>query len=194
MNDMLLLRYRPPAGLSERLKYEAEGVAALTGFPLLEEIARRVTGAWDEDGILSVEIPKAVGLFRVTSKGKREPKSYKACVRIVDLSHKLAVLKSNLNPNLQRTIESLDARLSQSPLEGVEYPLVSFFERLELFRNLVSHGRRFEGVEAWLISMLIAMLYFWLPQSEEDKRLERIWREGGADGNLPFIEAKPRNT
>src|SRR4028118_371298 len=192
MNDILLLRYQTPTGLSRRLKYEAEAVAALVGFPLLEEIARRVTTAWDEDGVLNREIPKTVGLFRVTSKGKREPKAYKAGDQIVDLSHKLILLKQSLDPNFQTTVDNIDARLSQSPLEGVEYPLVTFFERLEVFRNLVAHGRRFEGIEAWLITLFVAMLYFWLPQSEEDKRLERIWRDRGADGNLPFIEAKPR--
>lgn len=192
MNDILRLRYQPPAALSRRLRYEAEAVAALVGFPLLEEIARRVTNAWDEDGVLNVDIPKTAGLFRVTSKGKREPKTYKSGDRIVDLSHKLILLKNSLDPNLQKTIENIDERLSQSPLDGVEYPLVTFFERLEMFRNLVSHGRRFEGIEAWLITLFIAMLYFWLPQSDEEKRLERIWQDGGADGNLPFIEVKPQ--
>lgn len=191
MNDILLLRYITPSGVSERLKHEAEGVAATVGFPLLEEIARRATNAWDEDGALQIEIPKSYGLFRVTSKGKREPKAYKAGDRIVDLSHKLVVLKNVLDHNLQKSIDTLDERLSQSPLEGVDYPLVTFFERLELFRNLLSHGRRFQGVEAWLITLFIAVLYFWLPQTEEDKRLEEIWRKGGLDGDLPFVVVKP---
>ncbi|MCU1350044.1 MAG: hypothetical protein JWO56_3074, partial [Acidobacteria bacterium] len=45
------------------------------------------------------------------------------------------------------------------------------------------------GIEAWVVTLFIAMLYFWLPQTDEDRRLERIWAQGGADGNLPVIQS-----
>ena len=187
-NDLLLLGYTRGADVSERLKLSSETIAASMVFPLLEEIARRVARAWDEDGILSIDVPETMGLFRINSKGKREAKTFKAGHRIVDLAHKLFVMKSVLHPALQKTIQNLDERLSQSPIEGVDAPHVTLFERYEFLRNQLAHGRRFFGVEAWLVTLFIAMLYFWLPQTDEDRRLERIWAQSGADGNLPVIQ------
>jgi hypothetical protein len=187
LNDVLKLRYRPLPGLPERLRFDAPGVAALIGFPLLEEISRRVSQAWDEDGVLNIDVPESMGLWRLTSEGKREPKTLKKGKRIVDLSHKLFVMKTFLDINLRQTIENLDSALSTSPIAGSEVPHVTFFERLELFRNLWSHGRRLEGNEAWLVTLFIAMLYFWLPQSENDRQLADSWAKAGLHGNLPYL-------
>jgi hypothetical protein len=189
-NDLLLVGYSNGANISERIKLSAETIAASMAFPLLEEIARRVARAWDEDGTLAINVPETMGLFRINSKGKREAKTFKSGHRIVDLAHKLFVMKSVLHPALQKTIENLDERLSQSPIQGLDVPHVTLFERFEFSRNQLAHGRRFFGIEAWLVTLFIALLYFWLPQTDEDRRLEGIWAQGGADGNLPLIQPR----
>jgi len=144
------------------LESQFGGLALLAVFPLLEEIARRISRAWDEDGELSVDVPKEMGLYRVNSKGTRVPRVLSKGDRIVDLSHKLFVMKSVLHQDFQRSIESLDHRMSRPMIEGTQPEHVSFFERLEYFRNRWVHGRKFEGSDTlpWLVTHFIALLYF----------------------------------
>ncbi len=160
LNQLLVRAYPSELVASDPLEEEFLGLAALVGFPTLEEIARLVCGAWDEEGILSIDVPKTFGLFRINSKREREPKTFKMGQRIVDLSHKLFIMKAFLPESLRQLIESLDRRMSMPLIAGIETPHVTAFERIEFLRNGWLHGRRFIGSEAWLITFMIALLYF----------------------------------
>src|SRR5260370_21058932 len=136
LNSLLITYYRPDVPVREDLQGELPGLAALLSFPLLEEIARRVSNSWDENGLLNVAVPKEFGLSRIDSKGNRQAKTFKKRDRIVHLSDKLLVMKATLSEDFQQGIESLDQRLSVSNIEGVSMPHVTLFERLEDFRNM----------------------------------------------------------
>lgn len=163
VNELLLAQ--GGVHLPNALQSQFGGLALLAGFPLLEEIARRISQAWDEDGELSIDLPKEMGLYRINSKGERVPKVFSKGERIVDLSHKLFVMKSVLRQDFQRSIESLDRRMSRPIIEGSQPELVTLFERLEYFRNRWAHGRKFVGSDTmpWLVTHFIALLYFRLP-------------------------------
>ncbi len=164
LNSLLITYYRPDVPVPKDLQGELPGLAALLSFPLLEEIARRVSNSWDENGLLNVAVPVELGLSRIDSKGNRQAKTFKKGDKIVDLSHKLLVMKATLSEDFQQGIESLDRRLRVSNIEGVSMPHVTLFERLEYFRNMWLHGRRFIGIEAWLVTFFLAMLHFRLPR------------------------------
>lgn len=163
VNELLLARGGVDAPYV--LQSQFGGLALLAVFPLLEEIARRISQAWDEDGELSINVTKEVGLYRMNSKGERVPKVFSKGERIVDLSHKLFVMKSVLGQDFQRSIESLDRRMGRPIIEGSQPENVTFFERLEYFRNRWAHGRKFVGSDTlpWLVTHFIALLYFRLP-------------------------------
>ena len=175
VNELLIESYAPKLQIQERLRLEFSGLAALVAFPLLEEMARRISASWNEEGLLSIDLPEALGLLRTNSKGVRVSKSYKKGERLVDLAHKLLVMKSTLSNEFQQTIESLDKRMSVSRIKGLEMQQVTFFERMEYLRNMWLHGRKFEGVEAWLVTFFLAMLYFRLPQSDQDGERAATW-------------------
>jgi hypothetical protein len=160
------------------------GLALLAVFPLLEEIARRISQAWDEDGELSIDVPKEMGLYRINSKGERTRKAFSKGDRIVDLSHKLLLMKSVLRQDFQLSIESLDRRMSRPIVEGSQPEHVTFFERMEYFRNRWAHGRKFVGSDTlpWLVTHFIALLYFRLPPIVVESSPEA---EGSPDSSAP---------
>jgi hypothetical protein len=119
----------------ERLKWDAEVVAAMVGFPLLEEVARRATQVWDGDGVLRIDVPESMGLFRINSKGKREAKTFKIGDRIVDLSRKLFCTQEHIASSTSTTIENLEARLCESLIEGLNLPHITLFKRLQFYWN-----------------------------------------------------------
>jgi len=135
-------------------------LAALAAFPTLEEIARRLSNRWDEEGKLLTEVSLADGVSTRRSDGTDEPKTYKAGHRIVVLAHKLQLLDLSLDPRLRNTTASLDAIFRRPMVDGLDVPMSSMYERLQFFRDQWVHGRRFEGWEALLISLYLALLYF----------------------------------
>lgn len=159
LNDLLINTYRPEGEIPEQLVSEFPTFAALLGFPLLEEVARRISRAWDEEGRLLVDIPETIGLTRIDSKGKVQAKDYKKGHRIVDLSHKLYLMKSVLDADVQRGFDEVDATM-KTPLLDTDGEMAPVFERLAYFRDMWSHGRRYDGIEAILITHFLALLYF----------------------------------
>ena len=125
-----------------------------------EEVARRLSNRWDEEGMLMREVPPSDGVSTWKSDGTEEPKTYKAGHRIVVLAHKLQLLDLSLDPRLRRTISSLDAVLRRPMIDGMSQPMSSMYERLQHFRDHWVHGRRFDGWEALLVSIYLALLYF----------------------------------
>lgn len=160
VNELLLTGFRnPPSGASQ-LSDQFPALAALAAFPTLEEVARRLCNRWDEEGKLLADVPVSDGVVTWKPDGTEEPKSYKAGHRIVVLSHKLQLMDLSLDPRLRKTIASLDAVLRRPMIEGVKQPMSPLYERLQFFRDNWVHGRRFEGWEALLISLFMALVYF----------------------------------
>jgi hypothetical protein len=160
VNELLLTGFvNPPSGPSQ-LSDQFPALAALAAFPTLEEVARRLCNRWDEEGQLLADVPISDGVVTWKPDGTEEPKSYKAGHRIVVLSHKLQLMDLSLDPRLRKTIASLDAILRRPMIVGLNQPMSPLYERLQFFRDNWVHGRRFEGWEALLISLYLALVYF----------------------------------
>jgi len=160
INELLLVGFvKGPPG-TPQLSDHFPALAALAAFPTLEEAARRLCNRWDEEGVLLADVPVSDGVVTWKPNGTEEPKSYKTGHRIVVLSHKLQLMDLSLDPRLRKTISSLDAVLRRPMIEGVKQPMSPLYERLQFFRDNWVHGRRFEGWEALLISLFLALVYF----------------------------------
>ena len=160
VNELLIAGFvRGPAG-EQRLSDQFPALAALAAFPTLEEVARRLSGRWDEEGKLLREVPLSDGIYKRKQDGNEEPKTYKTGQRIVELAHKLQLLDLSLDARLRQTIASLDLLLRRPMVEGMDQPMSPLYERLQYFRDHWVHGRRFDGWEGILISLYLALIYF----------------------------------
>lgn len=160
INELLLVGFAPAPPGTNRIASQLPALAALAAFPTLEEIARQLSNRWDEEGKLLQDIPLSDGIVTWKPDGTSEPKTYKVGKRIVALSHKLQLMDLSLDPRLRGTISSLDTALRRPMIDGMEQPMSPLYERLQFFRDRWVHGRRYEGWEALLISLLLALLYF----------------------------------
>jgi hypothetical protein len=145
---------------TDRIIRHSTNLAALVAFPTLEHVSRCISNRWDEEGILSEDVPSTDGVRSWKPDGSMEPKTYKKGQRIVLLSHKLQLMDLALHPRLSETIKSLDLVLRRPMDEGMAQPMSPLYDRLQFFRDLWSHGRRFRGFEALLISMILGLIYF----------------------------------
>jgi hypothetical protein len=160
INNLLLDGFIVAPPDMNRITKQLPALAALAAFPTLEEVARRISGAWDEEGNSTREIPKTDGIVTWQSDGSFEVRSYKLSKLIVSLSHKLQLMHKSLDPRLQRTIASLDAVLQHPMVDGIDQLISPLYDRLQFFRDQWVHGRRYEGWEALLVSLLLALIYF----------------------------------
>ncbi len=143
-----------------RIARHESALAALVAFPTLEEIARRVCGRWDEDGIPTSDVPRSEGIVTREPDGTEKPEEFEGRRRVVFLSHKLQLMHRALDPGLARILESIDRASRRSPIQGDTQQLAPLYDRLQYFRDRWVHGRKFEGFEALLISHLVALIYF----------------------------------
>ncbi len=142
INELLWHAYDRATTIPRRVILEFKGLASMYAFPVLEEVSRRVSGSWDEQGYLLKD--PTVPLTRQRNS-KVRPVSLHKGDRVVDLSHKLVLMKSTLTPAFRATFDSLDKRVNAPVFEGIELPFVTLFERLEILRNEWAHGARFDG-------------------------------------------------
>jgi hypothetical protein len=159
INELLVAGFAPRIPGTKKISDQFPALAALAAFPTLEEISRRLAGCWDEDGILSRDIPASDGVT-IWKNGASAPKIYKSGQRIVILSNKLQLAHNALNPKLRKIIESLDIALQRPMIDGMESAMSPLYSRLEYFRDHWVHGRKFDGWEALFISLYIAHVYF----------------------------------
>lgn len=145
---------------ADRISRHYTALAALVAFPTLEELARQVSGRWDEDGRPTREIPAAEGIVTRDPDGTVKPEEFKSRRRVVQLSHKLQLMHLALDPGLAHILEGIDRVTRRSPIQGDTTQLAPLYDRLQYFRDRWVHGRRFEGFEALLISHLVALIYF----------------------------------
>lgn len=145
------------------LRPEGLPLAAMAGFPLLEEVARRVSGFWDEEGQLVSDPPQDIEFRALDDTGWRLRTGYKESKRIVELAHKLELMQWSLPEAFRKSFERLHEIVDQPAVVGANEPDANLFERLQYSRDVRSHGLRWEGIDAWWITLLIALLYFRLP-------------------------------
>lgn len=160
VNELLLTGFTTPPSGASQLSDQFPALATLAAFPTLEEVARRLCNRWDEEGKLLADVPVSDGVVTWKPDGTKKPKPYKAGQRIVALSDKLQLMDLSLDPRLRKTVASLDAVLQRPTIVGVEQPMSPLYARLQFFRDNWVHGRRFEGWEALLISLFMALIYF----------------------------------
>jgi hypothetical protein len=68
-------------------------------------------------------------------------------------------MQHSLPASVQEAIAKVDKRMRMENMQGAgEHS--SLFHRLEYYRNRWSHGRRFEGWEGLLVTLLLALIYF----------------------------------
>lgn len=160
INELLLAGFNSTPLGTNRITSQWPALAALAAFPTLEEIARCTSNRWDEEGKLLQSVTLSDGVMTWKPDGTSENKKYNKGDLIVSLSYKLQLMNLSLDPRLRSTIESLDAILRRPMVEGIEQPMSPLYDRLKFFRDQWAHGRRFEGWEALLISLLLALIYF----------------------------------
>jgi hypothetical protein len=159
LNETIILGYTYSKQDESLINQESINLAGYIAFPLLEELARRVSNAWDKNGKLLIDIPESYGLLRKTSRGKIEKKTYKKGHLIVSLAHKLEVMKLSFDHGLQHVINSLDQRMQIIPIEGINQKYDCLFNNLEKQRNKLLHGRQFDNWVAIFISLFMMMIY-----------------------------------
>lgn len=160
INELLLVGFNKAHPNASQLSKQFPALAALAAFPTLEEVARRISKRWNEEGELLHDVPESDGVVTWKPDGTEIPKEYKAGHRIVFLSHKLQLMNISLDPRLKKTLDSLDSILRRPMADGMEQPMSPLYERLQFFRDQWVHGRRFNGWEALFISLYLALVYF----------------------------------
>jgi hypothetical protein len=169
INELLLAGFVTVPPGTTQLSTQFPALAALAAFPTLEEVARQISGRWDEEGLVLREITEADGVFTWKSDGTSEKKVWKTGKLIMGLAHKLQLMDASLDPKLRKTIESLDKVLRKPMIEGMDHqPMSPLYSRLQYFRDHWVHGRRFDGWEALLISLLLALIYFGSQRVSQD--------------------------
>lgn len=160
VNELLLTPDREVEGLAPTLTRYLPSVAATCAFPTLEELARRLSGRWDEDGVMFGDSTPEDGLYRRRRDGAIQEVQLRAGNRVVGLQHKLQLLRGSLHPSFRASIDSLDRLTQKSFIQGIDTRLSPMFERLAYYRNAWAHGSLYLGWEAHFVTLFIGLLYF----------------------------------
>jgi len=142
-------------------------IASFIAYPLLEEIACRISNAWNEEGNMTIQTWKEDNFDKPLGAIVTTGREYQIGNPISNLLHKLQIMKQFLNSEIIVHMNDLDYRLRRSPFQGdpndVFHPL---FNNLKKNRDKLLHGRSFDGYEAVYISLIIAMIFCKLSQEE----------------------------
>jgi hypothetical protein len=160
VNDLLIEGLQPSPVVKTRILGYAPMLACLTVFPTIEEVARRISMRWNEEGLLERAVGPADNVSTWKPDGTSEQKVYKAGQRIVTLSHKLQLMHQALDPRLAALLSTLDHALQHPMYQGQDQAMSPMYARLQYFRDHWLHGRRFDGWEALFVSLLLALVYF----------------------------------
>jgi len=157
INHALIGAFGPLPASKADFRDQSVAMATMAAFPLLEDVARRVTGGWTADGFLIKDIGPEFGLTRGKPSEVRAA-SYRAGQRISLLEHKLRLMHIALRDDVRGTLESLSKAIARSAPASLTGN--SLYERLSGIRNDWLHGSRAEGWEGLLVSLLLALIYF----------------------------------
>ncbi len=147
-------------------------ISALIGFPLVEMMCQRLTGLWDDNGVVLTDIDEGRGAI----DGQGNPKKFKVGQKISSFSQKLQLLIGSFPEKYRTFWRSLDnvTRRPAIPLPDWRNPN-SIEQRLSIRRNSWSHGQDFFGNEGIILTMIIWLIYITC--------LDRKISEAGAKGN-----------
>jgi hypothetical protein len=125
--------------------------AALAGFPLLENIARKISKKWDGHGRITENLSQE--LYKLS-------KIYKTGNRISSFKDKMQIMLHHLPKETQKQWAQFDNLTRRPDIAGIPHdPIPSVFERLHERRNSWAHGQEFNGEEGILISLVIRFIY-----------------------------------
>lgn len=154
----------PPTIQSDEnfIKSESFNLATCVAFPLIEEMARKISKYWDEDGKMLIDQPKEIQLFSETVLGKKKQRANyrKGKDRISSFSHKLTLLEHSLNGELQKKIRSLNEVMKKSFIRNDPTQLTPLYDKLQYHRDMWLHGRKFDGLAAPFLSIFLSLIYF----------------------------------
>ena len=159
LNKLLLVKFGSQTIKEAQLIECTPSLSALVAFPLLEELARNASGIWDENGILQQNIGKEFKLTRINSKGKEVSHTYKEGQRLVNFAHKLYLMESVQDQELQAVLKSLSERVQVPMLSGSQ-KTEPLYEKLQSHRDLWAHGREFYGWEGLFVNLIISLIYW----------------------------------
>jgi|GEM_PF-2675289 len=133
-------------------------LAALAGFPLIEDLSRKVSNLWTQDGKVINKIDLKYNLL--DSNGKT--KEYSAGKLISNFIHKMQLMmhaSSATTKNEWSAFDDITRKPTISGLTSFEKP-PSVFERLGKRRNSWAHGFEYDGWEGILITLIIGFIYW----------------------------------
>ena len=105
------------------LRSEGLPLAAMAGFPLLEEVARRTSGFWTEDGKLLNDPPEEISFRSLGDDSAWRPRTgYKESKRIVELAHKLELMQWSLPKAFRDSFSKLNEIVDHPAITGVDEP------------------------------------------------------------------------
>jgi hypothetical protein len=132
-------------------KVHLSSFAALAGFPLLENIARKISKKWDNHGKVTETLSKE--LYKLN-------KNYETGSKISSFKDKMQIMLHHLPKETQQEWDNFDNLTRRPDIAGIPHdPIPSVFERLHKRRNSWAHGQEFEGEDSILISLIIKFIY-----------------------------------
>lgn len=133
-------------------------LAALAAFPLLEDLSRRVSNLWTDEGKVINRIDKQYNLLN----GSGKLKEYSAGRPISNFNHKMQLMMYTSSLEIQREWSAFDEATRKPSISGLTYfeKPPSLFERLSKRRNSWAHGFEYDGWEAILITLIIGFIYW----------------------------------
>lgn len=144
------------------IKEESLNLACVVLFPVIEEMARIVSGYWNEDGLMLEDAPTEVQF--VGQKGN--PRFYKKNDSISSLFDKLKIMQYTLPESIQKFLQELSRAMEIQPINGMTIEIPPFYKQLEIERNRQLHGRKFRGNIAVLLSLVITLIYLSVKKDE----------------------------
>lgn len=157
MNGLAVQRHVTHGSLGPDIPVEqAMPLATLLAFPLLELIAQRISHAWDNDGVLLLDVPAEAGLL--TKKGAPRTPAKGSC--LFGFADRMQLLRWKLPSDYRQVLDAFDSRIARPDINAPgASPAAPLFYRLASRRNAWAHGHAYEDGEAYLLCLLTAFFY-----------------------------------
>jgi len=147
--------------------HQSASLSALAGFPLLEDVLRRISNCWNEYG----EATRPIGPeFGILLKG-RKPKEYGIGERISSLPHKFQIAYFFFNNDMKKFWNEFDVATRRPSMKGLpdSDPIL---DRMYARRNSWAHGAEYEGTEGVLISLILTFIYIFTALHQNQNPIE----------------------
>lgn len=157
VNELICAGFKhhsPPSNLTNRNL----SLAALAAFPLIEDLSRRVSNLWTNEGKVKANIGRHFNLL----DGNGNIKEYNTGKTISNFNHKMQLMICSSSQETQTQWSAFDDATRKPSISGLpnfEKP-PSLFGRLGKRRNSWAHGFEYDGWEGILISLIIGFIYW----------------------------------